>query len=73
MRAMDRSHEMRLSRILLLILTPIGVAIGLYEAWHLAGRRMFFLMALQVLLLTAAILVLVRIARREARRQSRRD
>jgi hypothetical protein len=47
------------------VITPIGVAIGLYEAWHLAGK-LVFLMALQILLLAAAAYALVRIVRRES-------
>ncbi len=40
------TERMKFSNRLLMVITPIGVAIGLYEAWHLAGK-LVFLMALQ--------------------------
>ena len=62
---MSSSEKMKFSSRLLMVITPIGVAIGLYEAWHLAGK-LVFLMALQVLLLAAGAYALVRIVRRES-------
>jgi hypothetical protein len=41
------------------------VAIGLYEAWFLAGK-LAFVVALQILLLAIITVVVVRIMRREA-------
>jgi hypothetical protein len=61
---MKRYDEMKLFRRMLLVITPVGVAIGLYEAWDLAGG-LVFLMALQILVLTVAAVALVRIIRRE--------
>lgn len=61
---MDRSQEMKLTRKMLLWTTPIGVAIGLYEAWQLAGG-LVVLMALQMLVLAAVMVALVRTVRRE--------
>jgi hypothetical protein len=62
---MPTAEKMKFSSRLLMVITPIGVAIGLYEAWHLAGK-LVFLMALQILLLTAAAVAVVRIIRRES-------
>ena len=61
---MDTSQEMKFTGRMLLVTTPIGVAIGLYEAWHLAGG-MVFLMALQMLILGIACWALVRVVQRE--------
>jgi hypothetical protein len=62
---MTRTEKMKFSNRLLMVITPIGVAIGLYEAWHLAGK-LVFLMALQILLLAAAAYAVVRMVRRES-------
>ncbi len=59
---------MKFSNRLLMVITPIGVAIGLYEAWHLAGK-LVFLMALQILALAIIAVVIVRIVRRESRQK----
>lgn len=56
---------MKFSSRLLMVITPLGVAIGLFEAWALAGK-LVFLMALQILLLAAAAVFVVRIVRRES-------
>lgn len=37
---------MRIAKPMLLILTPLGVACGLYEAWRLAGGLVFIMAAL---------------------------
>jgi len=62
---MSRIEKMKFSNRLLMVITPIGVAIGLYEAWHLAGK-LVFLMALQILLLAGAAYAVVRMVRRES-------
>lgn len=62
---MKSPERMKFSSRLLMVITPVGVAIGLYEAWHLAGK-LVFLMALQILLLVAAAVAIVRIVRRES-------
>lgn len=68
---MDRSKEMKFSRRMLVAITPVGVAIGLYEAWRLAGG-LVFLMALQICILTAVVVGLVRAVRREAAQGERK-
>jgi hypothetical protein len=62
---MDSPERMKFSSRLLMVITPIGVAIGLYEAWFLAGK-LAFVVALQILLLAIITVVVVRIMRREA-------
>ncbi len=62
---MNRWNEMRILRRALLVTTPVGVAIGLYEAWQLAGG-LVVLMAAQILVLGLIVGGLVRIVRRES-------
>lgn len=62
---MNAPERMKFSSRLLMVITPLGVAIGLYEAWHLAGK-LVFLMALQIIALATAAVVVVRIVRRES-------
>jgi hypothetical protein len=62
---MNRWHEMKFSRRMLLVATPLGMAIGLYEAWQLAGG-LVVLMAAQLGVLGLVIGGLVRVVRREA-------
>jgi len=64
-RPMKRQREMKLTRRMLLAITPVGVAIGLYEAWDLAGG-LVLLLALQIAVLTAVAVALVRAVRRES-------
>ncbi|MDR2215495.1 MAG: hypothetical protein LBE59_06615 [Nevskiaceae bacterium] len=67
---MTRRVNMRFSNVLLMVLTPIGVAIGLHEAWRLAGG-LVVLMAAQMIALTIIAIALVRTVRRE--RDAARD
>jgi SNF family Na+-dependent transporter len=69
---MTSTERMKFSSRLLMIITPLGVAIGLYEAWSLAGK-LVFLMALQMLLLVAATVFVVRIMRRESAQKRTRS
>jgi len=57
---------MRIAKPLLLILTPIGVAGGLYEAWRFAGG-LAFLMAMMVIVIGAAMATVIHTIRREKR------
>lgn len=56
---------MRIARPLLLVTTPIGVALGLREAWRLAGPGMAVLMAAMLLVVSALVWMTVRRIRRE--------
>jgi hypothetical protein len=71
MAAMKYSDQMKFSRRMLVVMTPIGVVIGLHEAYRLAGG-MVILMALQIAILTAVVVGLVRVVRREAAQQGER-
>ena len=57
---------MRIAKPMLLVLTPIGVAIGLYEAYRLAGG-LVFLMAMMVLVIGFAMGTIIATIRRERR------
>jgi hypothetical protein len=61
---MNRRREATIFKRMLLVITPIGMAIGLYEAWRLAGG-MVVLVAAQLLILTLAAVALVRKVREE--------
>jgi SNF family Na+-dependent transporter len=65
---MTSPERMQFSSRMLMVITPVGVGIGLYEAWHFAGK-LVFLMALQMLVLLTIVVVVVRIARRESRQK----
>lgn len=68
---MKYRDQMKFSRRMLVVLTPLGVAIGLHEAWRLAGG-MVILMALQIMILSAVVVGLVRVVRREAAQGERK-
>ena len=57
---------MRIGKPLLLVITPVGVIGGLYEAWRLAGG-LVLLMAALVGMMIAAFAQLVLTIRREQR------
>ena len=41
---------MRIAKPLLLVTTPIGLAVGLYEGWRLAGGLVFIMAALMLVI-----------------------
>ena len=55
---------MRIAKPLLLITTPIGVVLGIHEAFRLAGGLAFLMIAL-VLMISAAFGMLVMTIRKE--------
>ena len=57
---------MRFSKHMLTVVTIVGAAIGLHEAWRLTGG-LVVLMAIQILILTIACVALVRKVREEKR------
>jgi hypothetical protein len=61
---------MRIAKPMLLVLTPIGVGGGLYHAYRLGGATIFFLMLILVAALSAALVSVVRVIRRERSRSS---
>ncbi|HKE96511.1 MAG TPA: hypothetical protein VKB34_19535 [Povalibacter sp.] len=62
---------MKIARPLLLITTPIGVALGLYEAHRLAGG-LVFLMAALIAVIGVAMATVVMTIRREKREEEER-
>lgn len=62
---------MRIGKPLLLIITPIGVAGGLYEAHRLAGGLVFLMIAM-LTVVTAAIATVVMTIRREKAQEAAR-
>jgi hypothetical protein len=65
---MKRQETMKFSSRLLMVITPVGVVIGLHEAWRLAGG-LVLLMAVQILVLSIVAVAVVRTIRRESREQ----
>jgi predicted MFS family arabinose efflux permease len=59
---------LKIGKPLLLIITPIGLAIGLYEGWRLAGG-LVFVMATFIAFLGFAFLTIVLTIRRERRQE----
>jgi hypothetical protein len=57
---------MKIGKPLLLVLTPVGVGCGLYEAWRLAGALVFLMAALIGILSVAMGTVIVTIRRERA-------
>jgi uncharacterized membrane protein len=62
---------MRIAKPLLLVLTPIGVAVGLVEGYRVAGG-LVVLMAAMLLIVGIAVSTIVMTVRRERRAQSAR-
>ena len=62
---------MKIAKPLLLITTPIGLAIGLYEGYRLAGG-LVFLMAAMIGVIAVAFGSVVLTIRRERRAEERR-
>lgn len=57
---------MRIAKPILLVITPVGLLIGLEEAWRLAGGLVVLLFAL-IALFGVAIMTVVMTVRRESR------
>jgi hypothetical protein len=62
---------MRIAKPLLLIVTPLGVALGLYEAWHLAGGLVFIMAALLGVMGVALGSIIMTIRREQAEQAAR--
>ena len=57
---------MRIAKPMLLILTPLGVALGLYEAWRVAGGLVFIMVALLGVLSAGFASIIMTIRRERA-------
>ncbi len=55
---------MRIAKPILLVITPLGVGFGLYEAWRLAGG-LAFIMLMLVLVMSFAMFAIVHTIRME--------
>jgi hypothetical protein len=62
---------MRIGKPLILTITPIGIALGLYEAYRV-GPGIFFLMIALMSFIGVAIFSVVRTVRRERAEEERR-
>ncbi len=63
---MEDQRQMKFSTRLMWVITPIGLVIGLMEAWRLAGG-LVAIVAAQILLMTLAGAALLRRMRAESR------
>lgn len=63
---------MKIAKPLLLIITPIGMVIGLHEAWRLTGG-LVFLMLVMMGVLGAAAASVIGVIRREQRENGERS
>ena len=63
---MKSTERMKFSSRMLMVTTPVGVVIGLHEAWRLAGG-LVVLMAVQMLVLGGIAVAVVRMVRRESK------
>jgi len=63
---------MRIAKPLLLVTTPLGIAIGLYEAWYFAGGLVFLMVAL-LSIIGVGMLSVVRTIRRERAEELARE
>jgi predicted MFS family arabinose efflux permease len=57
---------MRIAKPLLLVTTPIGLGLGLYEGWRLAGGLVFIMAALMMVIAVAFGTVIWTIRRERA-------
>jgi hypothetical protein len=64
---------MRIAKPLLLIVTPIGVAAGLYEAYRLAGGLVFLMVMMLTVITTAIATVVFTIRREQAEERKARE
>ena len=63
---------MKIGKPLLLIATPIGLAVGLYEGWRLAGG-MVVVMAMFIAFLGFAFLTIVLTIRKERKQEEDKE
>jgi predicted MFS family arabinose efflux permease len=63
---------MRIAKPLLLVTTPIGLAIGLYEGWRLAGGLVFIMAALMLVIAVAFGTVVWTIRRERAEEEKQK-
>lgn len=64
---------MKIAKPLLLVTTPVGVAIGVYEGYRLAGGLVFLMVALLLMISAAIGLLVMTVRREEAAEKARMD
>lgn len=64
---------MRIAKPLLLVTTPIGLGIGLYEGWRLAGGLVFIMAALMLVIGVAMASVVMTIRRERAAEEKKQQ
>lgn len=64
---------MKIAKPLLLVTTPIGLALGLYEGWRLAGGLVFLMAALIGVFGVAMASVVLTIRKERAAEQRKRE
>lgn len=64
---------MKIAKPLLLVTTPVGLAIGLYEAHRMAGGLVFLMAALIAVIGVAMASVVLTIRRERREEQSRKE
>nr|WP_298720009.1 hypothetical protein [uncultured Steroidobacter sp.] len=62
---------MRIAKPILMVTTPVGLALGLYEGWRLAGGLVFVMAAL-MLVIAAAFGTVIWTIRKERREEEER-
>jgi len=67
------NRSMRIAKPLLLITTPIGLAVGLYEGWRLAGGLVFIMAALMLVIGVAFGTVIWTIRRERAEEEKKKQ
>src|SRR5688572_771870 len=65
------NKRMRIAKPLLLVTTPIGLAVGLYEGWRLAGGLVFIMAALMLVIAAAFGSVIWTIRRERAEEEKK--
>jgi len=63
---------MRIAKPLLLVTTPIGLGLGLYEGWRLAGGLVFIMAALMLVIAAAFGTVIWTIRRERAEEEKKK-
>ena len=64
---------MRIAKPLLLVTTPIGLVLGLYEGWRLAGGLVFLMAALMLVFGVAMASVVLTIRRERAEEERKKE
>jgi predicted MFS family arabinose efflux permease len=64
---------MRIAKPLLMVTTPVGLALGLYEGWRLAGGLVFIMAALMLVFGIAMASVVLTVRRERAEEEKKKE